>query len=104
MTGARRASSTGAAIPSTINHAAQTDFAARVARKVAGDATVDATRPRPWAPRISPSCSRRGRAPSSSSAMATAPALHHPAYDFNDEAIVYGTSYWIRLVENSLAA
>ena len=30
--------------------------------------------------------------------------LHHPAYNFNDEAIVYGTSYWIRLVENSLAA
>ena len=30
--------------------------------------------------------------------------LHHPAYDFNDEAIVYGTSYWIKLVENSLAA
>ena len=30
--------------------------------------------------------------------------LHHPAYDFNDEAIVYGTSYWIKLVENTLAA
>ena len=29
--------------------------------------------------------------------------LHHPAYDFNDEAIVYGTSYWIKLVENKLA-
>ena len=26
--------------------------------------------------------------------------LHHPAYNFNDEAIVYGTSYWIKLVEN----
>jgi hippurate hydrolase len=30
--------------------------------------------------------------------------VHHPAYDFNDEAIVYGTSYWIRLVETQLAA
>ncbi|GAC1335616.1 MAG: hypothetical protein NVSMB20_10690 [Bradyrhizobium sp.] len=30
--------------------------------------------------------------------------LHHPAYNFNDEAIVFGTSYWIKLVENSLAA
>jgi hippurate hydrolase len=30
--------------------------------------------------------------------------LHHPAYNFNDEAIVFGTSYWIRLVENALAA
>ena len=30
--------------------------------------------------------------------------LHHPAYNFNDEAIVFGTSYWIKLVENKLAA
>jgi amidohydrolase len=30
--------------------------------------------------------------------------LHHPAYNFNDDAIVYGTSYWIKLVENTLAA
>ena len=29
--------------------------------------------------------------------------LHHPAYNFNDEAIVFGTSYWIKLVENTLA-
>lgn len=28
--------------------------------------------------------------------------LHHPAYDFNDEALAYGTSFWIKLVENSL--
>jgi hippurate hydrolase len=25
--------------------------------------------------------------------------LHHPAYDFNDEAIPYGTSYWAKLAE-----
>ncbi|PSH55579.1 M20 aminoacylase family protein [Phyllobacterium sophorae] len=30
--------------------------------------------------------------------------LHHPAYNFNDEAIPYGTSYWIKLVENTLVA
>jgi amidohydrolase len=29
--------------------------------------------------------------------------LHHPAYDFNDEAIPVGTSYWIRLAETALA-
>ncbi|PBB28940.1 amidohydrolase [Mesorhizobium sp. WSM3882] len=28
--------------------------------------------------------------------------LHHAAYDFNDDAIPFGTSYWIRLVENTL--
>jgi amidohydrolase len=30
--------------------------------------------------------------------------LHHPAYNFNDDAIVYGTSYWVKLVEGTLAA
>jgi amidohydrolase len=25
--------------------------------------------------------------------------VHHPSYDFNDEALVYGASYWVRLVE-----
>jgi metal-dependent amidase/aminoacylase/carboxypeptidase family protein len=30
--------------------------------------------------------------------------LHHPAYNFNDDAILYGTSYLIKLVENTLAA
>jgi amidohydrolase len=28
--------------------------------------------------------------------------LHHPAYDFNDEVIPLGTSYWVRLVEAAL--
>jgi hypothetical protein len=30
--------------------------------------------------------------------------LRHPAYNFNDDAIIYGTSYWIKLVETILAA
>ena len=29
--------------------------------------------------------------------------LHHPAYDFNDEAIPVGSSYWVRLAETALA-
>jgi amidohydrolase len=29
--------------------------------------------------------------------------LHHPRYNFNDHAIPYGTSYWVRLVENAMA-
>jgi len=30
--------------------------------------------------------------------------LHHPAYDFNDEAIPHGVSYWVRIAETALAA
>ena len=28
--------------------------------------------------------------------------LHHPAYDFNDEVIPIGTSYWVKLVETAM--
>jgi metal-dependent amidase/aminoacylase/carboxypeptidase family protein len=28
--------------------------------------------------------------------------LHHPEYNFNDEAIAHGVSYWVRLVETAL--
>jgi hippurate hydrolase len=30
--------------------------------------------------------------------------LHNPAYDFNDEAIPVGVSYWARLVETAMPA
>ena len=33
-----------------------------------------------------------------------APTLHSPDYDFNDEALPYGASYWARLVEQLLPA
>jgi len=29
--------------------------------------------------------------------------LHHPGYNFNDDVIPYGTSYWVRLVETAMA-
>ena len=28
--------------------------------------------------------------------------LHHPRYNFNDDVISYGTSYWVRLVETAM--
>ena len=30
--------------------------------------------------------------------------LHHPSYNFNDDVIPFGTSYWVRLVETALVA
>ena len=29
--------------------------------------------------------------------------LHNPNYDFNDEIIPHGISYWVKLAENRLA-
>ena len=31
-------------------------------------------------------------------------SLHHPAYDFNDDVIPYGISYWVNVAERALAA
>ena len=28
--------------------------------------------------------------------------VHHPAYDFNDAAIPFGSSYWVKLIETAL--
>ncbi|MNY37950.1 N-acetyldiaminopimelate deacetylase [compost metagenome] len=30
--------------------------------------------------------------------------LHNAAYDFNDEALPYGISYWVSMAETALAA
>jgi len=88
--------------PVTVNAPEQTAFAARVAREVAGDAQVadqaDGTmggedfafmlEARPGAYIF------LGNGGSSS--------LHSDTYDFNDEALPYGVSYWIRLAEMAL--
>ena len=60
------------------------------------------TSPQSWARKTFRSCSRRARARSSSSAMATARNSISPAYDFNDAALPYGMSYWVELVETAL--
>jgi amidohydrolase len=89
--------------PPTVNHGAQTDFAAEVARKVAGDSQVDSNGPPIMgAEDFSFMLEARPGAfifiGNGDSAM-----LHHPAYDFNDAALPYGMSYWVELVETALA-
>jgi hippurate hydrolase len=89
--------------PVTVNHAAQTDVATQVAKEVAGDANVHETPPLMGAEDFAYMLEQRPGAFIFCGNGNTA-GLHHPAYNFNDEAIVYGTSYWIKLVENTLAA
>ena len=89
--------------PVTTNHAAQTEFATEVARQVAGDANVHEMPPLMGAEDFSYMLEQRPGAFIFCGNGDTA-GLHHPAYNFNDEAIVFGTSYWIKLVENTLAA
>jgi hippurate hydrolase len=89
--------------PVTVNHVAQTDIARRVAKEIAGDSNVHEMPPMMGAEDFSYMLEARPGAFIFCGNGDTA-GLHHPAYNFNDEAIVHGTSYWIRLVENTLAA
>ena len=89
--------------PVLVNHERETEFAANVAREVAGKDRVDTGfAPRMAAEDFSFMLNERpgafiwiGNGDSAN--------LHHPAYDFNDGAILSGTSYWVRLAETALA-
>jgi amidohydrolase len=89
--------------PVTVNHAGQTEVATRAARDIAGDANVQMMAPLMAGEDFAFMLEQRPGALIFCGNGDSA-GLHHPAYDFNDEAIVYGTSYWIKLVENTLAA
>jgi hippurate hydrolase len=90
--------------PVTSNHPRETDFAARVARDVAGEGGVDADMtPVMGGEDFSYMLEAR---PGAFIFMGTGPGagLHNPAYNFNDEAIPAGISFWGRLVETAMPA
>jgi amidohydrolase len=103
ITGARIALGYERGYPVTVNHARQTDVATRVAKEISGDANVHETPPLMGAEDFAYMLESRPGAFIFCGNGNTA-GLHHPAYNFNDDAIVFGTSYWIKLVENTLAA
>jgi amidohydrolase len=88
--------------PVTRNHPRQVEFAASVASEVVGRERVDdAVAPVMGAEDFSFMLEARpgafifvGNGDSAN--------LHHPKYDFNDEVIPVGTSYWVRLVETAM--
>jgi amidohydrolase len=101
MTGAKIELNFERGYPVVVNHAAQTDIAVEVARKVAGEGNVHEMPPLMGGEDFAYMLERRPGAFIFCGNGDTA-GLHHPAYDFNDDAIVYGTSFWIKLVENTL--
>jgi len=92
----------GASYPVTENHPAETGFMAGVAESLVGPERVDrAVAPMMTAEDFSYMLGRRpgaymfiGNGDSAS--------LHHPLYDFNDEAAPYGAALWARLIETGL--
>jgi hippurate hydrolase len=93
--------------PATVNAAAETAHAIAAARAVVGAANVDAD-PTPnmgsedfaFMLNAKPGCYvwlGAGRGPHT-------PNVHNPHYDFNDDALPIGTSYWVTLVGQQLGA
>ena len=103
MTGARIDLDYSRNYPVVMNHPEQTEIAIRAAKEVAGDANVHEMPPMMGGEDFAYMLEARPGAfifvGNGDSA-----GLHHPAYNFNDEAIVYGTSFFIKVVENTLAA
>lgn len=85
--------------PATINHAAQTDFAVRVAQEVVGETNVISDRqPEMGAEDFSYMLEKR---PGSYLMLGQGigPSCHHPAFNFNDEVAAIGASFFARLIE-----
>jgi amidohydrolase len=93
--------------PPTVNSAAETAHALAAASAVVGAAKVD-TDPMPnmasedfaFMLQSKPGCYvwlGAGRGPDT-------PGLHNPLYDFNDEALAIGASYWVTLARQQLAS
>jgi amidohydrolase len=87
--------------PVLVNHERQTDFAAGVAKQVGTQVDTELP-PMMGAEDFSFMLNERPGAfiwvGNGDSA-----GLHHPKYNFNDDVIPYGTSYWVKLVETALA-
>jgi len=88
--------------PPTVNDAEKAGFAVEVARKVAGADKVDENKqPIMGAEDFSFMLNAR---PGAFMFMGNgdSASLHHPKYDFNDDAISHGCAYWIGLVEQAM--
>ncbi|SEM77533.1 hippurate hydrolase [Gemmobacter aquatilis] len=88
--------------PATVNHPAQAAFAAEVAREVSGDAAVNAEAPREMGSEDFSYMLEVRPGAYLFMGMGPGAGLHHPAYDFNDEAAPIGASFFARLVERAL--
>ena len=89
--------------PVTVNHARETGHAIDAATAVAGEGKVNPdTPPVMGGEDFAYMLEARPGAFIFMGVGDTAP-LHHPKYDFNDEAIPHGVSYWVGLAEARLA-
>ncbi|MEO7640876.1 MAG: M20 aminoacylase family protein [Ramlibacter sp.] len=99
--------------PPTINSAAEAEFARKVMASIVGEANVEAQEPTMGAEDFAYMLQAK---PGAYSFIANGDGehremghgggpcmLHNPSYDFNDELIPLGATYWVRLAEEWLA-
>ncbi|WP_316165213.1 MULTISPECIES: M20 aminoacylase family protein [unclassified Bradyrhizobium] len=90
--------------PVVINHAEQTAFAADVARSVVGpDQVIIDMPPRLGGEDFAYMLQARPGA-FVFMGIGDGAGVHHPEYDFNDDVIPHGISYWAKLVETAMPA
>ena len=90
--------------PVTRNHAEQTLFAAKVAQEIVGETRVNVEQlPVMGGEDFSYMLEARPGAFIFMGNGDTA-GLHHEEYDFNDDAIPVGTSYWAKIIETAMPA
>lgn len=90
--------------PVLVNHAGQTDIAAQVAGEIVGHGRVSLGIPPLMAAEDFAYMLQARPGAFIFLGNGDSAGWHHPAFDFNDDAIVFGTSYWVRLVETRLPA
>ena len=90
--------------PVTFNHPEETAFASDVAADVAGDAKVIRAMPPVMGGEDFSYMLEARPGAFIFIGNGESAGLHHPAYDFNDEAIPHGVSYWVKIAETALAA
>jgi amidohydrolase len=90
--------------PVVVNNEKAVDFASSVAREIAGEPNVDTKTPPVMGGEDFAFMLEERPGAFIFMGNGDSANLHHPAYDFNDSAIPYGSSYWVRLVEKSMPA
>ena len=88
--------------PVLVNHARETDFAASVAKEIVGAPHVDTGLPPMMGGEDFSFMLNERPGAFIWVGNGNSAGLHHPAYNFNDEVIPLGTSYWVKLVETAL--
>lgn len=88
--------------PVVINHERQTAFAADVAREIVGNDKVATDIPPVMGAEDFAFMLQERPGAFIFVGNGDSAGLHHPAYDFNDNVIPVGTSYWVKLAESAL--